>query len=100
MTVSSGYFLPGRYPTTLCELMVATSAFALAVRVAFRGIGRKARVFACAFAWSKLRPEAAKICCASGRWIQLSNAVWLAPGSLRTMSNCVFVLEFFTVFQP
>src|SRR4029078_3426898 len=37
---------------------------------------------------------------AVSRWIQVSNGVWLAVGSWRTMSNCVLVLEFLTVFQP
>jgi hypothetical protein len=80
--------------------MVATLACTLAVSVALSAIGWKLRSLAAALAWSKFRPDAAKICSASGRWIQLSNAVCSAAGSWRTMSNWVLVLEFLTVFQP
>src|SRR5205823_5734197 len=80
--------------------MVATCAGMFALSVAFSGIGWKLRCFADSFACAKLRPDATKICCARGSWIQLSNGVCTAEGFCRTMSNIVFVLEFLTVFQP
>ncbi len=46
--------------------MVEVAAWTLTVSVALSGMGLKPRSLAAAFAWSKLSPEAAKICSASG----------------------------------